>query len=81
MIIAMLQSDPDKRPLVGRLFKYEFLTAHFIPKTLPGSCLTMAPRADQLEGGERDVGSNRKPLLELQDNIGMYDQTMFTMCL
>lgn len=72
MIIAMLQSDPDKRPHVKQCFKYEFLHSNFVPKSLPSSCLTMAPRADQLEGGERDMGLNRKPLLELNENLGSY---------
>lgn len=70
MIIAMLQSDPEKRPSVHKLYKYEFLNCHYIPKQLPASCLTMAPRADQLEGGERDAGANRKPLFEIHDNFG-----------
>lgn len=70
MIVAMLQSDPEQRPDVIRLLKFDFLTSHFIPDSLPSSCLTMAPRADQLEGGEHDVGANRKPLLELNDNLG-----------
>lgn len=70
MIIAMLQSDPDRRPSVYKLFRYDFLTCAYIPKALPTSCLTMAPRADQLEGGEYDAGANRKPLGELHENLG-----------
>lgn len=69
MIIAMLQSDPEKRPSVTKLLGFDFIAGHFIPASLPTSCLTMAPRADQLEGGEREVGLNRKPLLELNDNL------------
>lgn len=69
MIIAMLQSDPEKRPSVSKLLAYDFIAGHYIPASLPTSCLTMAPRADQLEGGERDAGQNRKPLLELTDNL------------
>lgn len=73
MIIAMLQSDLDKRPQVKQCFKYEFLHSNFVPKPLPSSCLTMAPHADQLEGSERDMGLNRKPLLELdKDGNEMY---------
>lgn len=75
MIIAMLQSDPLKRPSVGKLFQYDFLNANFVPKSLPISCLTMAPRADQLEGVDFDVTNNksiinRKPLLEINENLG-----------
>lgn len=70
MIIAMLQSDPESRPSVFALLRHDFLTSHFIPKSLPSSCLTMAPRDDQLEGGEDDVGANRKPLVEINDNMG-----------
>lgn len=71
MIVAMLQSNPECRPSVFDLLGYEFLTTAFIPTHLPVSCLTMAPRDDQLEGGEVDVGLNRKPLTELHDNMGM----------
>lgn len=62
MICAMLQSDPVKRPLINKLFEFEFLTTGHIPSSLPISCLTMAPRADQLEPPER---LNRKPLSEM----------------
>lgn len=63
MIIAMLQSDPEKRPTITQLLSFEFLMNSFIPKTLPASCLTMAPRADQLEFADK-LG-NRKPLSEV----------------
>ncbi|XP_059619622.1 serine/threonine-protein kinase polo [Phlebotomus argentipes] len=60
MIVAMLQSQPSKRPSVNKLFRFEFLMSNPIPVSLPTSCLTMPPRADQLEYIE-SVG-NRKPL-------------------
>lgn len=72
MIIAMLQSDPEKRPSVHRCFRYDFIKDHFIPKSLPISCLSCEPRFDQLEGGEREIGVNRKPLLEINENFGNY---------
>lgn len=59
MIIAMLQSDPIKRPSVTKLLHYDYLkNGGYIPNSLPASCLTMAPRADQLDAG-------RKPLIEM----------------
>lgn len=60
MIVAMLQPHPSKRPSVNKLFNFEFLTGSAIPLSLPTSCLTMPPRADQLEYMDR-LGS-RKPL-------------------
>lgn len=71
MIVAMLQSNPQKRPSVNKLYLYEFIKGHHIPSFLPSSCLTMAPRADEIEGGERDIGINRRPLLEINDNLGI----------
>uniref|UniRef100_A0A1Q3EWP4 polo kinase n=1 Tax=Culex tarsalis TaxID=7177 RepID=A0A1Q3EWP4_CULTA len=53
MICSMLQSDPIKRPNVTSLFDFEFITSSYIPSSLPISCLTMAPRADQLENADR----------------------------
>lgn len=73
MIIAMLQSNPQKRPSVNKLYLFEFIKGHHIPSFLPSSCLTMAPRADEIEGGERDIGVNRRPLLEINDNLGKWD--------
>lgn len=70
MIVAMLQSDPDKRPSVQRCLRFDYIQNHFIPKSLPISCLSCEPRFDQLEGGEREVGSNRKPLIEINENLG-----------
>uniref|UniRef100_A0A1B0GLD3 polo kinase n=1 Tax=Lutzomyia longipalpis TaxID=7200 RepID=A0A1B0GLD3_LUTLO len=60
MIVAMLQPHPSKRPSVNKLFGFEFLSGSAIPVSLPTSCLTMPPRADQLEYIDR-LG-NRKPL-------------------
>lgn len=60
MIMAMLQSSPEKRPTVNALFTYDFLAKSTIPVSLPISCLTMAPRADQLEYADRLA--QRKPL-------------------
>uniref|UniRef100_A0A182Y5D6 polo kinase n=1 Tax=Anopheles stephensi TaxID=30069 RepID=A0A182Y5D6_ANOST len=56
------RSDPLKRPRIHKLFEFEFLAGSHIPNSLPISCLTMAPRADQLEQAER---MNRKPLSEM----------------
>uniref|UniRef100_A0A182INF7 polo kinase n=1 Tax=Anopheles atroparvus TaxID=41427 RepID=A0A182INF7_ANOAO len=66
MICAMLQSDPLKRPRINKLFEFEFVATGHIPTTLPPSCLTMAPRADQLEQVER---LGRKPLSEMNGGV------------
>ncbi|XP_055543960.1 serine/threonine-protein kinase polo [Wyeomyia smithii] len=65
MICSMLQSDPIKRPSVTQLFDFEFISCSHIPASLPISCLTMAPRADQLESADR---AGRKPLAEVNDD-------------
>lgn len=73
MIMDMLQSDPAKRPSVHKCVQYDFLTQHFIPKSLPVSCLTLEPRLDQLEGGDReirDIQNERRPLLEINGDNG-----------
>lgn len=62
MIIDMLKADPAQRPSITKLLTYDFLTQNFIPKSLPASCLTMAPRADQLVYSEKDL---RRPLTEV----------------
>lgn len=69
MIIAMLQSNPQKRPSVNKLYLFDFIKGHHIPTFLPSSCLSMAPRADEIEGA--DIGHNRRPLLEINDNLGI----------
>lgn len=61
MIIMMLQSDPKRRPNVSQLLTHEFMLSGVIPQSLPASCLTMEPRADQW---------NRKPLAEIA--VGKY---------
>lgn len=77
MIVAMLQSNPQKRPSVNKLYHYEFIKGHHIPSFLPSSCLSMAPRADEIEGGEREIGINRRPLLEINDNLGITKVVVF----
>lgn len=74
MIVAMLQSSPEKRPTIHELLDFDFLTASFIPATLPASCLTMAPRGDQIENGGDRFLSGRKPLSEVN---GMSEDTRF----
>lgn len=61
MIIAMLQSNPDKRPTVGTLLSFEFLAHGPIPKSLPYSCLTTAPRPELMEYSDKI----RRPLSEM----------------
>lgn len=74
MIMAMLQSDPLKRPSVHECSKHPFLTKYKIPTSLPISCLTCEPRLDQLESGEIDPkdcnGFDRRPLTEINNGDG-----------
>lgn len=60
LITKMLQRDPKKRPSVLDLLNADFFTTGYMPKKLPPSCLTMAPRFDSLN--YRESISNRKPL-------------------
>lgn len=73
LIMAMLQSNPAKRPSVHHCIKHDFFTKAFIPKSLPVSCLTCEPRLDQLEGAEkyRDMGIDRRPLSEINNEHGI----------
>ncbi|XP_050442073.1 serine/threonine-protein kinase PLK1-like [Adelges cooleyi] len=63
LINRMLQYDPKKRPTVSDIMKSDFFTTGYMPKKLPPSCLTMAPRFDSIN--YRESISNRKPLNEL----------------
>jgi polo-like kinase 1 len=63
MIMQMLQADPNLRPPVSRLLRNEFLTSGIMPAALPESCLTTAPRLDQLE--PTDPSCLRRPLVEV----------------
>jgi polo-like kinase 1 len=67
MIVAMLQSNPEKRPSIGHLMKFEFLTKGSIPKSLPASCLSTAPRVDHQED---QSGFVRRPLTEFNGMLG-----------
>lgn len=77
MIMAMLQSDPLKRPSVHACSNHPFLTNYKIPSSLPISCLTCEPRMDQVEHGQIDPKEcngldNRKPLTEINNGDGEY---------
>lgn len=63
LINKMLQYDPKKRPCVNDIMKADFFTTGYMPKKLPASCLTMAPRFDSIN--YRESISNRRPLNEL----------------
>ncbi|XP_072935706.1 serine/threonine-protein kinase polo [Epargyreus clarus] len=64
MIILQLQSEPALRPSVDKLLKHEFFSSGIMPAALPVSCLTTAPRTDQLEG----LSLQRRPLIEVNGN-------------
>ncbi|CAG4963589.1 unnamed protein product [Parnassius apollo] len=67
MIVLQLQSNPARRPSVDKLLQHEFFTSGIMPAALPLSCLTTAPRTDQLEG----VSVHRRPLNEVNGNDHM----------
>ncbi|KAB0797265.1 hypothetical protein PPYR_08259 [Photinus pyralis] len=71
MIMTMLQSDPKSRPKVQQLLSHEFLTNGYTPTSLPISCLTMAPRYDNLEKPPL-----RKPLIQINDNANEMEVDM-----
>lgn len=60
LIKKMLEYDPKKRPSVSEIMKADFFTTGYMPKKLPLSCLTMAPRFDSIN--YRESISNRRPL-------------------
>ncbi|XP_028164458.1 serine/threonine-protein kinase polo isoform X2 [Ostrinia furnacalis] len=64
MIVLQLQSNPARRPSVDKLLQHEFFSSGILPAALPVSCLTTAPRTDQLEG----VALHRRPLNEVNTN-------------
>lgn len=57
----MLQYEPKNRPCISEIMKSDFFTSGYMPKRLPPSCLTMAPRFDSIN--YRESISNRKPLI------------------
>lgn len=59
MIMAMLQPDPQRRPSIHQLEKSEFFYSGYTPPSLPVSCLSMAPRFDQIEM------AHRPPLIQI----------------
>jgi len=61
LIEKILQSDPKKRPVISEIMKADFFTTGYMPKKLPPSCLTMAPRFDSIN--YRESISYRKPLI------------------
>ncbi|XP_063372982.1 serine/threonine-protein kinase polo [Cydia amplana] len=64
MIVMQLQEDPLKRPSVDKLLQHQFFTSGIMPAALPLSCLTTAPRTDQLE----KLALQRRPLHEINSN-------------
>lgn len=64
MIVKMLQSEPRTRPKVDQLIKHEFFYSGYLPTSLPASCLTMAPRFDQMT-----TQASRKPLSEMNNVV------------
>ncbi|XP_059049548.1 serine/threonine-protein kinase polo [Achroia grisella] len=67
MIVLQLQSNPARRPSVDKLLQHEFFSSGILPAALPLSCLTTAPRTDQLES----MSLNRRPLNEVHSNEQM----------
>ncbi|CAF4915286.1 unnamed protein product [Pieris macdunnoughi] len=65
MIVLQLQANPTLRPSVDKLLQHEFFSSGIMPAALPVSCLTTAPRLDQLIEGEP---IHRRPLNEVNSN-------------
>lgn len=61
--MLMIQSEPKKRPKVEQLMHHDFIAMGYCPKSLPSSCLTMAPRFEKV------TDMSRKPLTELNYGI------------
>ncbi|KAI8430116.1 hypothetical protein MSG28_000525 [Choristoneura fumiferana] len=66
MIVMQLQEEPANRPSVTKLLQHQFFTSGIMPAALPPSCLTTAPRTDQLE----KLALLRRPLHEINTNEG-----------
>ncbi|XP_017784304.1 PREDICTED: serine/threonine-protein kinase polo [Nicrophorus vespilloides] len=66
MIVTMLQGEPRYRPKISQLLEHEFIVVGYTPSKLPVSCLTMAPRFDQVVDT-----STRKPLSEMNNGDEM----------
>lgn len=64
MIMIMLQSDPSRRPKIEQLRKHDFITNGYCPSSLPISCLTMAPRFDNVH----DITNHKTVLMEIHNN-------------
>lgn len=76
LIEKILQPDPKKRPVISEIMKADFFTTGYMPKKLPPSCLTMAPRFDSIN--YRESISNRKPLIGNYQLYSLY--TFFIFC-
>lgn len=61
LIQQTLQVQPEKRPSVGQILQDRFMLEGFMPRQLPLSCLTIAPRIDALV-------QPRQPLCVLENN-------------
>ncbi|XP_047107046.1 serine/threonine-protein kinase polo [Schistocerca piceifrons] len=60
LIRQMLQPDPKSRPKISEIPLAEFFTDGLLPKQLPTTCLTTAPRFDTVKAVQ-----GRRPLLEV----------------
>ncbi|XP_040076548.1 serine/threonine-protein kinase PLK1 [Ixodes scapularis] len=61
LINRMLQPEPERRPTIEAVLNDDFMHSGPLPRRLPVSCLTTAPRFDTLNASFVP----RKPLLEL----------------
>lgn len=73
LIKAMLQANPEKRPTVQSVQKFEWFRSGYTPAELPISCLTMAPRFDFIASNESSY--LRKPLVEVNNGALVSSQT------
>jgi len=66
LIQKLLQAEPASRPSMDQILDDEFFHSGCLPAGLPTSCLTMAPRFDQL----KQLDLPRKPLVDINDGQG-----------
>lgn len=74
LIVRMLQSKPKNRPTLDEIAFHPFLTAHFIPESLPSSATHTAPEFgsslfSSVRPGLPKSNSQRRPFLARDSNV------------
>lgn len=69
LIKRMLHADPGQRPTVSELLTDEFFTSGYVPRRLPTTCLTVAPRFSIAPSSVAEL-SQRRPLTDVNSKAG-----------